>query len=263
MKDKRQKRADREKNAGMDYTIYRYSRQEWIKYGALGFAGSFLVLYLFYHSMAVGVLLGVPGAALFLRHRNAALVRKRQWQLMIEFKDAMDSFVAALVAGYSMDNAITEGRRDLMQMYQRETPMTRELDEIRRKLRLGQALDQLLLDLGRRSGVEDIVTFAQIYSTARRSGGNLVKVMKRTTGQIGERMEVQREIRTVIAGKKMEASCMMVIPAMIIVYLQVFSPGFLDPLYHGLMGRMFMSAALAVYAAAVVWSRKIMDIGGV
>ena len=260
---KEQKKRDVREKTSMDYTVYHFSKQEIVKYGILGLLGSALVLYLFYHSLFVCILLGAPGAVLFLRYMNRALVKKRQWQLMTEFKDAMDSFVAALVAGYSMDNAITEGRRDLMLMYRQETPMIRELGEIRQKLRLGQALDQLLLDLGRRSGVEDIVTFAQIYSTARRSGGNLVKVMKRTTGQIGEKIEVQREIQTVIAGKKMEASCMMVIPLMIILYLQIFSPGFLDPLYRGLLGRMFMSAALILYGAAVAWSRKIMDIQGV
>lgn len=138
--------------------------------------------------------------------------------------------------------------------------MIRELSEIRKKLQLQHTLDELLLDLGRRSGVEDIVTFAQIYATARRSGGNLVRIMKRTADNIAEKIEIQREIQTMIAGKKMEATCMMVIPLCIILYLQVCSPDFLSPLYGNPMGVIFMSAALLIYLLGVIWIRRIMNI---
>ena len=157
-----------------------------------------------------------------------------------------------------MENAVSEAYRDMELIQGRETPMLWELGEIKRRLTLGETLDRLLMDLGRRSGAEDIVTFAQIYATARRSGGNLVKVMKRTADNISEKVEIQREIRTAMAGKRMEAVCMMVIPLLIILYLQIFSPGFLDPLYRGLGGRMYMTVFLLVYLAAVLWSRRIM-----
>lgn len=243
-----------------DYKKYSYSIKEQLQYGVLGMAGSFALLYLFYHSIFICAPFSVAGAVLFLRYEKTKRIQKEKWQLMIEFKDAMDSMVSALIAGYSMENAITEAYRDLQLMYGKETCMLSELKNIRQKLALKQSLDLLLLDLGRRSGIEDIIIFAQIYATARRSGGNLVKVMKRTADNIGEKMDIQREIQTMIAGKKMEATCMMVIPLLIILYLQIFSPGFLDPLYKGISGRLFMSIALLIYGGAVIWSRKIMTI---
>ena len=108
--------------------------------------------------------------------------------------------------------------------------------------------------------MEDIVTFAQIYATARKSGGNLVKVMRRTAENIGEKMEMQGEIQTMISGKKMEATCMIIIPLLIILYLQICSPEFLEPLYGNLPGIIFMTVALALYILGVVWSRHIMRI---
>lgn len=226
----------------------------------LGAVGSFLILYLFYKSFIFCLIGAFAGGFLYYRYREKVMEEQRRWDLMVEFKDAMDSMVSALVAGYSMENAVTEAYHDLMLLHDEETPMVRELGRIRSKLSLHQPLDELFLDLGRRSGVEDITTFAQIYATARKSGGNLVKVMKRTAENIGEKIEIQREIQTMVAGKKMESSCMMVIPLLIIVYLQFCSPGFLDPLYGGLMGRLFMTGALLVYGAAVLWSRHIMRI---
>ena len=244
----------------MDYQNYHMTLAEYFRYGLTGAIGSFVVSYLFYGSVLFCLFFSIPGAILYIRYERVQLAKKSQWNLMLEFKDAMDSFVSALVAGDSMDNAVREAYRDLQLMYEEERPILKELQDILQKMKLQQPLDELFMDLGRRSGVEDIVTFAQIYATARKSGGNLVRVMKRTADNIGERVEVQREIQTMIAGKRMESLFMMTIPLLIIIYLQVFSPGFLSPLYEGVLGRMFMTIALGVYVVSILWSRKIMKI---
>ena len=141
--------------------------------------------------------------------------------MMVEFKEAMDSMVSALAAGYSMENAIMEAYHDMKLLHSEDTRMMRELWDIQQKISLHQPLDEVLSAFASKSGVEDIITFAQIYATARKSGGNLVKVMKRTAQNISEKMEIQREIQTMIAGKKMEANCMTAIPLFIILYLQM------------------------------------------
>ena len=215
---------------------------------------------LFYANRLAGAFGAVAGAIAFLFVRNRSLCEKQKWNLMIEFRDAMNSMSAALAAGYSMENAVTEAHRDLSLLYGEDRVILRELKGIRTRVDLGVPLDDLFYELGVRSGVSDIVVFAQVYSTARKSGGNLVKVMKRTSAAIGEKVDIEREVRTMIAGKRLESICMMVIPLLIIMYLRVFSPGFLNPLYHGLMGRVIMTVALAVYIGAVWWSRRIMNI---
>lgn len=231
-----------------------------IRYSILGYTGSFILCYLFYHSLVISGILAISGAVLFPFYQRRERQKKDKWRLMVEFKDAMDSMVSALAAGYSMENAVSEAYRDLSLMYEGETPMLCELKNIRERIYLQEPLDKLLLEFGRKSGVEDILTFVQIYATARKSGGNLVKIMKRTAAHIGEKMEISREIQTMIAGKRLEALCMTVIPLLIILYMQFFSPGFLDPLYNGIAGRIFMSAALVVYLLAALWSRSIMNI---
>lgn len=237
-----------------------WGRRNIIRYALIGYAGAAFLFYLFYHHVFISAMLAVIGAFLFPYYKKKQVIGRGKWQLMVEFKDVMDSMVSALVAGYSMENAVSEAYKDLTLMHEKETRMLRELKSMREKVRLQQPLDQLLLEFGRQSGVEDILTFAQIYATARRSGGNLVKVMKRTADNIGEKMEIQQEIQTMIAGKRMESLCMTVIPLLIILYMQIFSPGFLDPLYEGIAGRLFMSGALIVYILAACWSQAIMNI---
>lgn len=243
----------------MNYNRYQLSTKQKLQYGCVGGTGTFILFYLFFKSVLLGTVCAPFGAVLFCFYQKAQLLKKRRWQLMVEFKDAMDGFVSALAAGYSLENAVAETYEDLLMLNGRESIMTRELKVMRQQISFRQPLDQLFLSLGRRSGVDDIITFAQIYATARKSGGNLIHVMKRTAANISEKIEIEREIQTMIAGKKMEAMLMMAIPLLILVYMQVFSPGFLDPLYESAAGRIIMAGALAVYGASVLWSRKIME----
>ena len=248
------------KENSIDYNDYKFSKSELIRYVVIGFCGCFGVLYLFFSSVIFGMIGGIVGAVIFTKYMRRSKAEKVRRELMMEFKDALSSMVSALSAGYSMENSIAEAEKDLRLLYKEEKKIIIELKNIRNRLALGETLDKLLYDLGTRSGVEDILTFAEVYMTARRSGGNLVKVMKRTSEAIAEKIDIEREVQTMISGKKMESMCMMVIPVGIIVYLRVFSPGFLEPLYHGIVGRGFMAVALIVYILSILWSRKIMNI---
>ena len=86
----------------------------------------------------------------------------------------------------------------------------------------------------------------------------MVKVMKRTAQNISEKMEIQREIQTMIAGKKMEANCMTAIPFYYPVFADLFSR-FLDPLYEGFLDG-FYDRCIFVYLGAAAWSRHLMKI---
>ena len=52
----------------------------------------------------------VIGGILYFRYRKKAMAEQERWDLMLEFKDAMDSMVSALVAGYSMEKAVEIAR---------------------------------------------------------------------------------------------------------------------------------------------------------
>ena len=168
--------------------------------------------------------------------------------------------MSALSSGYSLENSVREAAEDLKLMYSPEDIIRKEFDHMRRRIELKITVEELMKELGLRSGVEDIMMFSEILGTARRTGGNLVRIMRQTTSNIAEKIEMRREIETLVAGKKMEAVCMTAVPLLMILYLRIFSPGFLDPLYNNLMGGMVMTGALVVYGAAFLWGQKIMRI---
>jgi tight adherence protein B len=172
----------------------------------------------------------------------------------------MEALVSALSAGYSMENAVHEVKKDLMLIYPEKSLILCETRYILQQVSLDVGLDVLFTDLGERSGCEDIIDFACIYATVKRTGGNLITVMKQTAQNISDKIEIKREIDTLISGKKLEAKFMCMIPIFMILYLRIFSPGFIDPLYEGFTGRLLMTAALIIYAGSAFWIRKVISI---
>lgn len=244
----------------IDYNQYVYTRREFVKYGLGGGAVGFGLLMLFYDNVILCLFLAVPIDVLFLQRYRHWLAERRRWRLTVQFKDAMESLVSAMAAGYSLENSIREARNDLALMYREEDIIMKELDYMIHKIKLKVPVEHLIKELGDRSGAEDIMTFAEILMTAKRTGGNLVQVMRHTAANITEKIETRREIETLVSGKKMEAKCMTAIPLLMILYLRIFSPGFLDPLYHNIMGAGIMTIALAVYVISFLWGQRIMKI---
>lgn len=242
------------------YQEYHFDRKEKLICALMGSLMSGVLLYLFYESVIV-VLIGiVPGVWLFSKYRKIILIEKRREVLTMQFKDAMESLVAALGAGYSMEHGIGEARRDLSYMYQDSDLIMRELSQMEKRIQLRVSVEELLTELGERSGVEEIQNFAEIFVTARRSGGHLLQIMKQTADNISEKIQIQRQIQTMITGKQLEMRCMTAIPLAIIMYLKVSTPGFLDPMYHNPMGALIMSMALILYGLSYLLANRIMKI---
>ena len=76
------------------------------------------------------------------------------------------------------------------------------------------------------------------------------QIIARTAEIIGEKIRIQEEILTATASKRMEQRIMSGIPVLIVIYIELTSPGFFGILYTTLIGRMLMTVCLAVYLAS-------------
>jgi tight adherence protein B len=133
-----------------------------------------------------------------------------------------------------------------------------ELNLMKRGLVLNQTLEELLWDFGRRSGVDEITEFAEVFSIAKRSGGNLGEVITQCAGQISHRTESEEEIQTLLSNKRLEQKIMNVMPFGILLYVESSNPTYFDMLYHNFSGVVIMTLCLAVYLAAYVLAERIL-----
>lgn len=232
---------------------------EHIKAGILGSAIVIAVNLLFYRRWWVTfplLPLGFYAARMYMR--SCLMDRKRRQRS--EFREALNCLAVSLRAGYSVENAIRETAMDLEKILGPEAEMTREFTNIYVQILVSVPVETTLLRFAARSGSEDIESFAAVFATARKTGGNLVEIITHAAGTISDKIDVEREIETSLAAKKYEQRIMSVMPCGIILYMELASPGFLDVMYTTMFGLLAMTGCLLIYIGAIYWGAKIVDI---
>ena len=242
-----------------NYKIYVLSEKEWILciLQSIGITG--IINFFCYRSWwAWG--LGIPIGIWYARWRKKELAERRRRILRNHFKEVLQGLQTAVRAGYSMEQGVTECRREMERLFGNGDDLVRELRYMESQMQVGVPVEQLFWNLGQRSGVEEIRNFGDIFLIARRSGGNLGKILGNLAEVLGEKIRVTGEIQVAIAGKKLEQLVMSMVPGVMILYMQVTSSGFLDVLYHNLPGVLVMTGCLVVYLLAWRVSGKILQI---
>lgn len=242
-----------------NYDQYQFTQWEFLKYLFQSLLLCFLIDYLFYQSFwLVPFLLPLP--FFYLRWQKKQRMEERRRRLNYQFKDALNSMNVAIQAGYSVENAVSACARDLERLYEKGDDIREEFRYIESQIKVSVPVEELFLDFGRRTQVEDIENFAAVFYAAKRMGGDMSRVIQKVSRMLGDKIDVKKEIEATLAAKKSEQLIMSLMPAGIILYMQLTSPGFLDILYGNPLGVMAMTLCLLVYGGAYWMGRKIVDI---
>ncbi len=188
------------------------------------------------------------------------LIKKRQHLLLLQFREALSVLSSFLSAGYSSENALQSSLPELIHLFGEDALIVREYRLILKGIEMNRPVEELFADFGRRSGLDDIMNFAEIYIAARRSGGELVRIVSHASDVIRDKLSVKEEILTVNASRRYEQKIMNLLPFFIILYMNFTSPDFFFVLYTTLAGRLVMTGCLAVYVLAVLLAERILQI---
>lgn len=146
-----------------------------------------------------------------------------------------------------MENAVLAAGEDLACIYPKNSFICGEMERIGRGIANAVPVEEAFRNFAVRSGLEDAQSFAEIYRTAKRSGGDLFRVLQSAVTVIADKTELKREIKTILTAKRMECRIMKLIPPGMLLYFRLFSPGYLDILYDSSGGHLLMTALLAAY----------------
>lgn len=224
-----------------------------------GLAILLCISYFFYQSF-LPLSIFSPMLLVYRRLCEIERARLRKQKLSLQFKDGILAVSAALKAGYSIENAFCEAYRELCHLYKQDDVIVKEFLHINRQLKNNIVLEKLLMDFAVRSQVEEIKDFAEVFAIAKRSGGNLNKIIENTVLIISEKIQLKRDIQTILAARQFEQKVMNLVPLFILFYIEITSPGFFSPMYHNAAGICIMTICLAAYLAAFCLSKKIVTI---
>lgn len=137
--------------------------------------------------------------------------------------------------------------------------MISELNIICARMEYGQPVEEALRNFSERAGMEDIERFADVFSVCKRTGGDLVEVVRRTSTIIGEKLDIQQDIAVSIAQKKFEAKALLISPLIMVMFMSLTAGEYMQPMYTG-AGIAISTIALVALFLCYLWTTKIMDI---
>ncbi|KRE93417.1 hypothetical protein ASG89_06730 [Paenibacillus sp. Soil766] len=243
----------------IDYNQYQLSSKERIAAILMLGLPAFMIGYVFYQNVILATALSFMGF-LFPRFRRKQLIRKRKNILYVQFKQALSCLSSSMTVGKSIESAFREAWEDLKLLYPDPSCLiVVEFGLICRKVENGEPIEAALKHFADRSHLEDVMSFTDVFLTCKRTGGNLVEVMKRTATVIAEKLEITQEISVMVAQKRFESRVLVVAPILIVAVLAFSSPDYMVPLYQG-SGILIMTVCLLLLGACFVLTHKIMNI---
>ena len=247
-------------NALPDYNSYSMSWEKKALYFLKGAAFIYAFAFIFYRSHIFCVLL-CPLAFLYPRIETRNIIEKRKYELNIQFRDMLYSLSSSLSVGKSLELAFKDILNDLELLYPYpDTPIIREVEYIVRKIDMNETVEEALCDFAGRVHLEDVDNFVDVLRICKRTGGNIVEVLKNTANIINDKIEIKHEINTLLAQRKLEQKVLNLLPPVMVLIISASSYEYIRPVFTTIPGRLVMTIAVLLLTAAYFISKKIMDI---
>lgn len=243
-----------------DYNHYCLNTKDKLIYTGLAAIVVFALAYVFYHSLLLSALL-TPLACFYPSLRARQLIAKRKRELNMQFKDTLYSLSSSLLAGRSIESGFCCVLKDLRLLYpDPRTPIIREMENLVWHLEMNEPLEEILGDLAERSHLEDIESFVEVLGTCKRSGGDMLEIIRNTSAIIADKIQIKEEIDTMLAQRRFEQRVLNVMPLGMILLLTWFTGDYMNPVFETAEGRAAMTIAVILLAAAYYLGQKIMSI---
>ena len=241
-----------------DYSSYNPSKAEVLLCSLAGVAAGGVVGYVFYeHIVAIAV--GAIAAAIYvnlyyIQSRTEAVKNK----LLLQFRDMLESLSSSVSAGANILAALATAQKDMESLHGSDSYIACELQHINDGVAANQNLELLLSEFGSRSGLQEVKSFANVFETCNRLGGNIREVSDITCQIICDKIEVRQEILTVVSAKKTEQLAMLVMPMVFVMLLKGLGASIAD--MSSAIGRVSSTVALVLFALSYFISCRILKI---
>lgn len=225
------------------YTVYHLKTWEKIVYFLIAFVVGAFVGYLFYGNLGkdeygqattityvlnimIPTIVGIIAGKMFLPMREKQIIEKRQKNLRDQFRNMLEGLVTSLGAGNNVPDSFSAVYEDLKIQYESDAYIIKELEIILEGIRHNVPVENIIMDFGERSGIDDINTFANVFNISYRKGGNIKDVIRNTHSIISEKIEIAEDIETTVTSGKMDQKIMLVMPIALISIIKFMSPEF-------------------------------------
>lgn len=181
------------------------------------------------------------------------MVQQRRKAFEAQLPDALSLIAGSLAAGHTFLRAIQ------MMCEESEPPLAEEFARVVHETQLGDPVVDALERMAARLQVRDLAWVVQAIRIQQTVGGKLADLLHTLADFIRAREEVRREVRVLTAEGRISAWVLGALPVFLLLAVQVISPDYMRPLFHG-VGLVMLAVAAACVAAGVVVIRRMVRI---
>ena len=218
-----------------------------------------LTAWLFFQSV-VGLMCIPFCIGILVRKEKKDVKEKRKAKEQEQFVEYLGFLKEALMVGYSLEQAVGEAKKGMLTAGKEEDSFFQSVTRMERKMQLGTSVETAFSEWAETALCEDIKEFTEVLFIAKRTGGAVQQVIENTEHVIKEKQETIRYIRSVLHSREYEAKVMKAMPFAMLLYLQLFMPEYLKPLYHNPVGISVMCVVLVVYFALCVTVNRVTKV---
>lgn len=236
-------------------------KQEHILVYIIGSIIASVVVYLFYHIVPISVVIGFAVGLYIEKMYADGTVKKRQKAFRLQFKDFLSSMTVAVRAGNVEVHALKSALKDLKISYSPKADIVREVENIIMQYEKGGIeIKYLFEDLAYRSDLEDVRSFATIYSVIEGKSDRFSDILSQTEEIIGDKIAIEQEIETTITSAKSETMVMLVMPIVIVIAMSAMGGSLTESLFNTGIGHVAATIALILFGISYVIAVKSSDI---
>ena len=259
-----------------NYKVYYMSKLEKILYFLLAFVIGAVVGYLFYGGLgrdefgqrttlswildiSIPAIVGLVAGRIFVPTRTKQIRDKNARTLNSQFRDFLEAFNTSIGAGKNVVDSFHAVYDDMRIQFEEDAFIVKELEVILSGMANNFDVEDLMEDLGNRSGNDDIVSFANVFRISYRKGGNLKDTINATHSILSDKMEIKEEIETMVSASKMEQTVMLFMPVALIGIMKSMSPDFAAN-FASPAGVASTTIAIGLFIVSYFVGRKILNI---
>ena len=160
------------------------------------------------------------------------------------------SLQAGLSLAQSIDTVVREGSEPLAGEFRRALVETR----------LGVPIEDALDSVGKRMESADFEWTVMAIRIQREVGGNLSELLLNVAATLREREYLRRQVKSLSAEGRFSAYILLALPLLVIAYMMLSNPDYVDPLISTSIGWVMLGAMFTLMTLGAVTMKKLVKV---
>lgn len=209
---------------GTDYNVYILSGTKRVTVLMAGFMIGFIASYIYFDNQIVSIIVGALTGVFAIPVYTKKLFNDRKKELRIQFRDLLESLSNSYTVGMTSIRAFHAAYSDMIAEHGENSYITNEVRLIcAAHDNRGIEIKDMLNDFAERSGLEDVRSFAGVFQVSSELGGDVAKVIRETRDMIGDKIETELEIQTMVTAQKNQLNVLAVMPIVMSLLTKSFN----------------------------------------